>query len=113
MLEQEEYKISFPTLDYMNPRQPATSSAQIADSKVPRFSVGKFITGKANGDSIKAILREHGVSMTGRKEELVEKLASLSARVYEKKEPELETYFSQLEKQLRKELDISSDEEDH
>lgn len=93
MLEQEGYKISFPTLDYMNPRGPARSSAQMAQSKVPRFSVGKFLTGNANGDSIKAVLREHCVSMTGRKEELLEKLAALSTRVYEEKEPELDAYF--------------------
>lgn len=93
MLEQEGYKISFPSLDYMNPKEPATSSAQMAQSKVPRFSVGKFLTGNANGDSIKAVLRDHGVSMTGRKDELLEKLAALSTRVYEEKEPELDAYF--------------------
>jgi len=94
MLEQKQFKIGFPCLDYMNPRQPATSSAQIADSKVPRFSVANFITAKASGDSIKAVLREHGVSMTGRKEELVDKLAGLAARVYEQNEPALDAYFS-------------------
>jgi len=94
MLEQEEFKISFPSLDYMTPREPARSSAQTAESKVLRFSVGRFLTDKAPADSIKAVLREHAVSMTGRKEQLVEKLASLSARVYGEKEPELEAYFS-------------------
>jgi hypothetical protein len=94
MLEQEQFKIAFPTLDYMTPRQPATSSAQTADSKVPRFSVGKFISEKASADTIKAVLRDHGVSMTGRKEELVDKLAQLAATLYEENEPELDAYFS-------------------
>jgi len=94
MLDKEGYKISFAALDYMKPREPAISSAEMAQSKVMRFSVGKFLTGNANGDSIKAILREHGVSMTGRKEELVDKLAGLAARLYEENEPELDVYFS-------------------
>jgi hypothetical protein len=93
MLEQEQFKIAFPTLDYMKPREPAISSAEMAQSKVKRFSVGKFLTGQANGESIKAILRDHGVSMTGRKEELLEKLAALSAKIYEEKEAQLDTYF--------------------
>jgi len=94
MVEQEQFKIAFPTLDYMTPRQPPMSSAQIAASKVPRFSVGKFLSEKASGDTIKTVLRDHGVSMTGRKEELVEKLAALAANLYEENKSELDAYFS-------------------
>jgi len=94
MLDQEQFKIGFPTLDYMNPKEPARSSAQLSQSKVPRFSVGGFVTGKASGERIRSVLREHGVSMTGRKEELLEKLAALSTRVYEEREPELDAYFA-------------------
>jgi len=95
MIEQDGYKIAFPTLDYMEPKKPAISSAQIGSSKATRFSIGKFITDRASGDSIKPLLRAHGVPMTGRKEELVEKLAALSAMLYEQKEAELDDYFSE------------------
>jgi len=94
MIEQEGYKITFPTLDYMEPKKPVISSAQIGSSKATRFSIGKFITDRASGDSIKGALRSHGVPMTGRKEELLEKLAALSAKLYEQKEAELDDYFS-------------------
>jgi len=95
MIEQDGYKIAFPTLDYMEPKKPAISSAQIGSSKATRFSIGKFITDRVSGDSIKGALRSHGVPMTGRKEELVEKLAALSAKLYEQKEAELNDYFSE------------------
>ena len=95
MIEQDGYKIAFPTLDYREPKKPAISSAQIGSSKVTRFAIGKLITDRASGDSIKGALREHGVPMTGRKEELVEKLAALSAKLYEQKEAELNDYFSE------------------
>jgi hypothetical protein len=96
MIEQKQFKVGFPSLDYMNPREPTTSSAEIAQSNAQRFSIGiaMFLTDEASGELMRIVLREHGVSMTGRKEQLVEKLAGLSARVYEENEPELDTYFS-------------------
>ena len=69
----------------MEPTKPVISSAQIGESKVTRFSVDRFITGQASGDSTKAVLREPGVSNTGRKEELLEKLAIVSGKLYEEK----------------------------
>ncbi len=94
MIEQEGFGISFPTLHYENPRGQAISSASLAESAVQLFCAGFYLTCWASNDEIRAVLRNHGLSMTGRKEELLEKLASLAARIYEEKEHELDGYFS-------------------
>jgi len=94
MVEQHGYKIRFPSLNYTNPQDGPTSDAKVAESELPRYSVAGYLTTRNTGDSIKAALREHSVSMTGRKELLVEKLADLSAEVYEEHESEMDRYFS-------------------
>jgi len=93
MVEKGGFEISFPSLDYMDSTEPSTSSAEVAVSKVERFSVGRFLTTNAPGNRLKAVLREHGISMTGRKEQLLEKLAQLSVKLYQENERELDAFF--------------------
>ena len=85
--------ISFPSLDYMNQREADVSNASISESKVERHSVGKILNGNTSCRDLREVLRNHGVSMTGRKEELLEKLARLSAKVFNQKKEELDAYF--------------------
>ena len=59
------------------------------------YSVGGHITLNASCETIREILRAHGVSMTGRKEDLTEKLAKVAVDVYEEKEPEINSYFTE------------------
>ncbi len=94
MVEQEGFGISFPTLHYEKPREQKISSATVVESTVQLFCAGFYLTCWASNHEIRAVLRNHGVSMTGRKEELLDKLAHLAARIYEEKEHELDEYFS-------------------
>ena len=94
MIEHHRFRISFPTLNYMHPRERQQSRAQIAQSELQRYTVGKYLTARHTAEAIKSVLGAHGVSMTGRKEQLLEKLANLSAKVYEEHESELDHYFS-------------------
>jgi len=95
MITQENYEITFPNLDYMHPQKPSNSEAQIQETKVNIYVVGFIITIDHSVESIKRVLQNHGISMTGRKEELIEKLAQLSAKLYEESESELKQYFEE------------------
>ncbi len=94
MVEEEGYKIQFPTLNYLNPRDGEQSSARLAQSHAQLYNVGSYLTLHASGNAIREVLRSHNVSMSGRKEDLVEKLASLSVKIYEKHEALLDEYFT-------------------
>ena len=94
MIEEKGTQITFPSLDYTQPRQPQDSSAQITDSRIPRYTVGRFLSTRGSAEDMRSVLRAHTVSMTGRKEQLLEKLALLSVRLYEAKLGELREYFS-------------------
>jgi len=93
LLESKGCQISFPTLDYIKPRESNTSSAEIRESSAPLFAVGRFLSVLDSGEDIKVVLRNHSTPMTGRKEDLLEKLAQLAARMYKKAEPTLDAYF--------------------
>ena len=94
MIEEKGTDISFPSLNYMEPRQPLNSSAQITDSKIPRYAVGGFLSARGSAAEMRGVLRTHNLSMTGRKEDLLDKLAKFSVRLYEEKVRELREYFS-------------------
>jgi hypothetical protein len=91
----EEFKITFPTLNYVRETQPIKSQANLAESGLLRYSVGRYITGKDAAGSVKSVLGTHGVSKTGRKGQLLEKLAFLAANVYEQHESELDSHFGE------------------
>jgi len=94
MVEENNCQILFPSLDYLRPRDGYKSYANIANSKVILHSPGNHLTCNASCDTMKRILRDHGVSMTGRKEDLIEKLAQLVVNLYQGNELEIETYFT-------------------
>jgi hypothetical protein len=94
MLEQRNCQISFPTLDYIHPKEGYISYANISVSKVKLYSIEGYMTHCASCDTIKDVLRKYDVSMTGIKEDLVEKFANLCVNVYEEKEPEIDDYFT-------------------
>ena len=93
MIQEKWVEISFPALDYMNQGDADTSFAGVSKSKVERYSVGKHINCNASCGDLRTVLRNHSVSMTGRKEMLLGKLAELSVRFYKEREKELDAYF--------------------
>jgi len=94
IITDESFRISFPGLDYTNPKkQPNTPNSKIFKNEIKRYTIGKYITLRATGDTIKSILKSHGVSMTGTKEKLLEKLAKLAAKLYQEYKPEMDNYF--------------------
>lgn len=94
MLSEEQWEISFPNLNYQEKEQNAESYAYLTEESVPRYIIGRFLSSASTGGEIKTVLKSHSVSMTGRKEELISKLAKAAAQVYNGKKRELDEYFS-------------------
>jgi hypothetical protein len=86
---------SFPTLNYTFDNRGPTATAEVPENRVPAFFIGGFYDRKSNGDTLKEILREYGVSMTGNKTKLLQKLAKLAAKQYAERRPEMDTFFSE------------------
>jgi len=95
MVEQGDVVLSFPALSYTYDRQGPTATAQVDDSRIQAFHIGGFHDRKSNGDTLKEILREYGVSMTGNKEALLRKLAKLAAKQYAERLSEMDSFFSE------------------
>ena len=95
MLEEKGFKIRFPSLDYMEPKKEEnTVSASLDESCVSYFSIGRFPGHHSPNETLKKYLKNHSTSMTGRKEQLIKKLAGVAAQVYEVRETELDGYFT-------------------
>ena len=94
MLQGEDVNVSFPTLNCgMQVRHP-TARIGVDGPKVGLFCLGGFPTARFSGSDLKAVLRVHGVSMTGTKKQLLEKLARLAATRYADVYDELEAHFA-------------------
>ena len=94
MVEQRAVVPSFPALNYTYDHRGPTATAEVSDNRVPAFFIGGFYDRKSNGDTLKEILREYGVSMTGNKAKLLQKLAKLAAKQYAERQPEMDAFFS-------------------
>lgn len=95
MVDRDDASPTFPSLNYASKEYVPAASAEVDASRVRAFHIGKFPTDKCTGDTLKEVLREHGASMNGNKDELVTKLATLAAKVYERRLPELDRYFGE------------------
>ena len=95
MVERRVVVPSFPTLNYTYDHNGPTATAEVPENRVPAFFIGGFYDRKSNGDTLKEILREYGVPMTGNKAKLLQKLAALAANQYAKHQPEMDAFFSE------------------
>lgn len=93
MISTGGFEAGFSGLDYMRKPEPAQAAARVQRHDVQCFSIGRYLTESDCGDRIKAVLREHGVSMTGTKEQLADKLAQLSVKLYRRYEGEAKRFF--------------------
>lgn len=95
MVETGAATADFPTLNYRSPLAGPTATAEPAGNAVRAYVVCGFPNAKHPAETLKEVLRSHGVSMTGNKDTLLEKLAKLAAKKYRERHGDLDTYFSQ------------------
>ena len=94
MLGEQRIRIDFSSLNYTIPKPPPEAEAKVRDLALPHYQVGPHITVQDTTETMREMLRAYGVSMTGNKKRLVEKLAKLSAMVYREREVSLDAYFA-------------------
>lgn len=94
MVECKAVEPSFPSLNYNSAQEGPTSGAVVDSSHVKAFHIGRYARAGTTGDQLKDILHQYGVSMTGNKDQLLQKLAALAAKKYQERQPELDRFFS-------------------
>ena len=67
---------------------------KLKEKKLIAFSIGKFVNKDFTNGQIISILRHYKMKVTGKKEELIERLANLIVETYEKEEGKFDTFFS-------------------
>ena len=95
MVESGQFTPVFPSLHYSFEASELKARAQVREQRIEVFRVGAYPTKKCQVARLRELLGEHGVSMTGNKKMLVDKLAKLAARQYEARRDELDAYFSE------------------
>lgn len=93
MLQTGQFHIGFPRLSYTHKQEPGTSSATVHKERIESYAIGGYLTTRNSSDQIKAVLRNHNISMTGNKDQLLEKLAKLATAQYKKHKAEMTQYF--------------------
>ena len=95
MMEERIAVPGFPALNYTFDHRGPRAAAEVAEHRVPAFFIGGFHSHKSSGETLREILREYGVPMTGNKGKLLQKLAHLAAKQYEIKKPDMDAYFAE------------------
>jgi hypothetical protein len=94
MVESDAVQPSFPTLNYNSTIPGPTAGGMVDSSLVTVFHIGRHIHAGVSGDQLKDLLHQYEVSMTGNKDQLIQKLATLAAAKYRERLPEMDRFFS-------------------
>jgi hypothetical protein len=95
MVELGEGKPDFPTLNYAGAQYSSTATACVDGSRIQAFTIGSYVTSKCNGDVLKNVLKEYGVSTSGNKDDLAAKVTKLAAELYTREREKLAQFFEE------------------
>ncbi len=95
MLEEPKIKLTFDGFRYgeKSPSPPAACMS-VRGPALKRFAVQCYPTEDSTNELVKDILGGHEISMTGRKEQLLEKLVALATQRYKALESNLDRFFT-------------------
>jgi hypothetical protein len=95
MIKQLQMRLSFPDLKYGGgEKSESEASAQVRQKAVMAYDAPFRVKADSSNETIKDLLRRFDWKLTGRKEDLVQRLAELMAEQYAIKAPELDEFFS-------------------
>jgi hypothetical protein len=94
MVERKFVEPSFPSLSYNSAGNSPTACAVVDSSHVKAFHIGRYARAGTTADQLRDILHRYEVSMTGNKDQLLQKLATLAAAKYRERLPEMDKFFS-------------------
>ena len=96
MLADYRMRLSFPDLRYTGDEKPQSeATAQVRQKAVLTYDNPFRVKADSSNEAIKDLLRRFDRKLTGRKEDLIQRLAELMAEQYARKAPELDEYFGQ------------------
>jgi len=93
MIKKPNISISFEGYSYKGESSVHVPDVKAKGPRVERYTTGRYLTIKSTNQEIQEALKNHGVSMTGKKDKLAEKLAQLSVRLYREQVENLNDFF--------------------
>ncbi|MCC6694878.1 MAG: hypothetical protein IT365_04515 [Candidatus Hydrogenedentes bacterium] len=93
MVEQGHVAPSFPSLNYTNEGRHPAATAELRLGQVECYQIGSIIGQGFTGEQLKNVLRMYGVSSTGDKATLFQKIATLAAAQYQEHRGEMDHFF--------------------
>jgi hypothetical protein len=94
IIEELRMRLSFPDLKYTGgEKTESEATAQVRQKAVLTFDAPFRIKADSSNEAIKDMLRRFDRKLTGRKEDLVQRLAELLAEQYAMKAPEMDQFF--------------------
>ncbi len=93
MVEEGFVLPSFPSLSYLHASSGTEATVHLRAPDVAHYTIGEVATGDYTCYQLRSILRAHGASGTGKKEELFAKAAQLAAMLYTGCLDELHEHF--------------------
>ena len=94
-LDDERFRLRFPRLRYGPPLVDWVPSAKLRTEAVPCYAVPMPLSADKTNQHLQDVLRDFGWKTSGRKEQLVKRIARLLATEYQRAEPDLDAFFGQ------------------
>ena len=92
-LDDERFRLRFPRLRYGPPLIDWVPSAKLRTEAVPCYCVPAPLSADKTNEVLHHVLREFGRRTSGRKDQLIRRIAQLLAEQYGDAEPELDAFF--------------------
>ena len=92
-LDDERFRLRFPRLRYGPPLADWIPSAKLRTEAVPCYCVPAPLSADKTNEALQDVLRDFGWKTSGRKEQLIRRIAQLLAEQYGDAEPELDVFF--------------------
>jgi len=92
-LQQERFRLRFPDLTYREKPKPAAAKAKVQPAELICFGEASGLRSRLSNEKLKDVLRAFDKKLTGKKEDLVRRMAETIAEEYEAHEPQLDRFF--------------------
>ena len=92
-LQQERFRLRFPDLTYREKPKPSDAKAKVQPAALVCFGEASGLRSRLSNEKLKDVLREFDKKLTGKKDDLVRRIAETVAEEYQAHESELDRFF--------------------
>lgn len=93
-LSADRFRLRFPDLNYGSRESESLANAKLCPSSLVCFGETSGLRSRLSNEKLKEVLRNFGKKLTGKKEDLLRRIAETIAAEYRAHEAELDRYFS-------------------